>query len=711
MPHIYTMLRSVLKVVFFVSTFLLSTVLLADNNLEIFKESGRYGLKKNGIIVLPAQYEALGWSDDNAPTVYNNSIGFKENQKWGIVTLDNKIAAKAIYTDLRVGIQNLYIASRKGRLTNHNFFGLITKSGTSVVQFKYFNLYAHKGFLKATIKTNGQYLEGIINQEEKTLVPFDYESIDILDQVFFVGNKDANRSDLFTAQGQLVASDIDKITLLDNAHYKIKKGYKSGLINDKGEIIAPLEYKDISVSGTTFKGISYKKWAIINENNDILTEGTFDQFHSEYSEINVVSAQNKYWILNEELKNISNQQYDYLNKVSNSLLIAKKEKFGLIDQSENVKIPFLYDSAYYGNGFLFVQKNKHKPGWQLFDSFGIKRTEFKYQHIGAYKNWMFKVKRKNHFGYIDRNGHEKIHCVYDSLSDIKNDLISVKFHDQYGIISTTNEWIVPPGDNPMSVVSEDLYLVHEGEQKQLFDTDGRLVYFTNNQLKIEEDRLLEIHDNGLIQIINFDGRILSNKNQPTLEHLLPPSEGFTGVKIDGKWGFIDGHQRLRIANRYDSVLQYAEGMAGIKILGKWGYINKNEDIVVQPNYDAISLFQNGIAYVKRNGKYGIIDKQGLVILPTEYESILPLSAQYTAVTKNGMVGITNQNGKVLITPRYDSIHLLPNGHFIIKKINKYGVIDKNGLNIIPTSYMDLHFLEQKNQYLVSFPEKIEVVEN
>ncbi len=62
-------------------------------------------------------------------------------------------------------------------------------------------------------------------------------------------------------------------------------------------------------------------------------------------------------------------------------------------------------------------------------------------------------------------------------------------------------------------------------------------------------------------------------------------------------------------------------MAGVKLNGKYGFIDKNGDFVIKPKFDDAWYFREGLAAVELNGKYGFIDKSGKIIAKPEFDDI------------------------------------------------------------------------------------------
>ncbi|MCR8706378.1 WG repeat-containing protein [Campylobacter sp. W0066.2] len=54
----------------------------------------------------------------------------------------------------------------------------------------------------------------------------------------------------------------------------------------------------------------------------------------------------------------------------------------------------------------------------------------------------------------------------------------------------------------------------------------------------------------------------------------------TGVKLNGKWGFIDTSGKIAIEPKIDNVkLDFREGLAEVNLNGKWVYIDKKGNII------------------------------------------------------------------------------------------------------------------------------------
>ncbi len=68
---------------------LLISFFSAAHGYTVFEQNGRVGLKdERGQIVIPAEYEALGWSDGTF-TLTGQVTGYRLNARWGLINLGN----------------------------------------------------------------------------------------------------------------------------------------------------------------------------------------------------------------------------------------------------------------------------------------------------------------------------------------------------------------------------------------------------------------------------------------------------------------------------------------------------------------------------------------------------------------------------------------------------------------------------------------------
>lgn len=63
--------------------------------------------------------------------------------------------------------------------------------------------------------------------------------------------------------------------------------------------------------------------------------------------------------------------------------------------------------------------------------------------------------------------------------------------------------------------------------------------------------------------------------------------------------------------RYRNIRSFSEGLAPVQAAnGRWGFINEHQKWVIEPRFEDAREFQTGKAAVRQNGKWGFINRKG-----------------------------------------------------------------------------------------------------
>ena len=65
--------------------------------------------------------------------------------------------------------------------------------------------------------------------------------------------------------------------------------------------------------------------------------------------------------------------------------------------------------------------------------------------------------------------------------------------------------------------------------------------------------------------------------------------------------------------KFFEVFDFHEGFSRVKLDGKWGFIKTDGTWLVEPKFDYAGDFKNGTAYVELEGEEGTIDTDGKYI--------------------------------------------------------------------------------------------------
>lgn len=681
--------------------FLLITTFCSAESFQIFEQNGKVGIKnEQGKVVLPASFEALGWSDGSF-SVISGVTGYRSNNQWGIINLSKEFVTKAEYENL-VHAGGDYFITRKKINPTQTKSGCLNLKGEIKIPFQYDGISIHG--LRAIVFTLylGHYSYGLIDLQNTVLIPLKYQKINPLGTLRFAVENENGKIALFDSEGKAKTDfKIDSIGAFQNGYSILYQNLNQGLIDPDGNIVAEPLFQQIKIMDERAATLNHHEWIVLNERNEIQRKVQADELFSAPEEVIIYGYSNKYGLLDGAMNITLAAQYDQLTPLGSGHFIAKQnDKTGIIRADNSFSIPLMYDSLS-GNADSFHAFKKGE-GWALVDLLNKPKTQKQYDWIGPKQKQIYPVKNFGYWGALNLAGIETIHCVYDSLVEISDEQLVVKFKNQYGIISTNEKWLVSPQSFPLRLVNDSCYVQIQTHNIFLTKFSGEIIYFTDNRVEFKKDSWVEYLPDGTVKTLDYEGRLLSRVIPPPLdklEEVYQEYEGMRGIKRDGKYGFVDARNRLRIANRYDAIGDFHEGLAAIKLLGKWGFLDKEDHIVINPNFQTVESFKNGLCVVRKNNKAGVIDKSGAFILNLQYDSIKSQANEKFRLFDKNLIGLANVDGSILIEPRFDFLQDIDNGFAIVGRDKKYGLIHINGLSAIPIIYDSLSFDSDNNQYL------------
>ena len=226
----------------------------------------------------------------------------------------------------------------------------------------------------------------------------------------------------------------------------------------------------------------------------------FDEMEDWNDEFYQVSLNNRYNLLNKQSNTLLYRRwYDDIHYPSDGLVLAElNDKFGFIDTTGRVIIPFKYASAdnlfeglarvqlngkcgfidkscrevipckyneaySFSEGLARVRLNRK---WGCIDKTGREVIPFKYDWVWDFSNGLAPVKLNDRWGFIDKTGREVIPCEYDYVFNFSGRLARAQLNDKWGYIDKQGNWynekptILPESINKITV-SDIRYMVNE----------------------------------------------------------------------------------------------------------------------------------------------------------------------------------------------------------------------------------------------------------
>ena len=268
------------------------------------------------------------------------------------------------------------------------------------------------------------------------------------------------------------------------------------------------------------------------------------------------------------------------------------------------------------------------------------------------------VKKDGLWGFEDNTGKIVIPCKFDYA----------EIPDMHGKIINDRVYAVIRGGKWEIINKEKLIITKRGYDEPFIFYDGFSV----------------VKHDGKFGFIDTNGKEIAPCEYATMDVF---SEGFMLAKkeADGKmvWGFINAEGKETISFIYEDARRFSEGFAPVKQNGKWTYINTDGAPIVKPKYDNAWHFTEGLARVQLNGKWGFIDKSGKEVIPCRYDEVELFSDGFAAVQLNGKWGFIDKEGNEVIPCKYKEIKSsFSNGKAEVMENGKLKSIDKTGNEII-----------------------------
>lgn len=669
--------------------FLLISFFSVAHTYTVFEENGKVGLKNaEGKVLIPAEYNAIGWSNGKF-SLLNNVTGFHSDRGWGLINLDNEKVTAGEFAELYPAEGSLLIAKKKSGYSPRLSIGCINTAGKEIIPFLYDGITVSS--LRAVVFTKiGNHVKyGLIDLTNKTLIPQQYQHISSIGTLRYAVRNFEGKTALFTENGkQITDFTIDSLSAFKKGYAVLYQGIHKGLIDREGQVKIEPTYRDIMIRENGSVVVREPdEWFFLDGQNHLIRQVKADSVVGLANDLLKVETSQRVQLTNAALSPVGDATFTQVGKFSRGkALYQLGDYYGVITRQGNVVVPALYHQVIMGKDFILAnQRSGIKDAWILFDTLGTRKIQQAYEALYPFTPGYFAAKKRGYWGLVTASGQESIACVYDSLIQGHEHHVVVKFKGLHGIISLEEEWKVTPKPNPLFMVNEDRYLEYSPSSTLLKSMDGNVIYFSANPLTHKGDFLYEQLPSGNTWKIDLNG-VIADRQVIEAEKIYEEAEGYRAIKRNGRYGFIDTHGRLRIANRYEAVQQFSGGFAAIKILGKWGFVNQHDNIAVQPVYEEVWPFKYGHARVKQKGLYGLINTSGKQVLPVRYESIDILPTKNLLIEFNGQKGLADEHGKILIHPRYNTLEDLGNNYIIAERDGKYGVITEQGISTIPMLY-------------------------
>ena len=236
--------------------------------------------------------------------------------------------------------------------------------------------------------------------------------------------------------------------------------------------------------------------------------------------------------------------------------VRRNKKYGFIDTLNNIIIPIVFDE------------------------------------ISEFKNGLAGAKVGKRWGYIDGYGQLVIKPKYTEIESFnKWGLAAVMIKNKWGVINTKGATVVP--------IEFDRYYITGWDIDSLI-----IVTKTKNILGLSNVYgVYDITGRNIIPLIYDDIKIeRAEYNFETHAYDYNPYNIY--ASLNGKWGVIDHNNKIIVPFKYQNkecIRGFKNGYSAVKVNERWGFVNSKGIEIIEPQYDNVNDCSSDYFEVKLEG--------------------------------------------------------------------------------------------------------------
>ena len=415
--------------------------------------------------------------------------------KWGVINQDGEYVINPSYQEMIVipdKTKDVFICTYdvddttgtyKTKALNKNNEEIFTQY-EQILPIENFdeneNLWYEQDVLK--VMQNGKY--GLINLNGKQILPCEYDNITVIQGIenSLIIEKNGQKGLCNDSGSVLIEPQYTEIKNLGETY---KDGYitvnsegKYGVISATKQQILENKFDEIKQTylGSNYLVIEGGKEKLINSSGETLIENGFDDIKSNTTRGVIFVLNNLYGEMSTSGEILIEAKYQDLKQVKEGIYIAKQnDKYGIIDESIQEKLPFSYTGITYNDkANLFVAEDENFQTSIIDKDYNVKligilvdittdyirmriNDEYKYYNLNCEEisstealkdNTLFLKKENDKYGYVDKSGNVVVDYVYDDATE-QNEygFVAVKQNGLWGSLDKDGKIVIEPKYN------------------------------------------------------------------------------------------------------------------------------------------------------------------------------------------------------------------------------------------------------------------------
>ncbi len=513
-------------------------------NEDLYSDNYLGGKNSNSDLILVhiGKYKGYINSSGNTiiPTKYDNVthnadlIRVKLNNKFGLFNKMGEMVLPIEFDDVSIQDHNLFIANNEEGAKLYFDNGTLFTDEKHDINNYYFSFHPIRSN-HLVLKQDEKY--ALVDIKGKFKTAFEFNSIEIVNEELIIAKRDTFYGIINSNGDEVFPFNFDKIKALKKAESNVRlnysgliimtKGEHKGVVNEKGELVAPIIHKTIKNYNNGCVVLDNNKSSLINDKGEILIPPLYESLEciSLDDDFVIAEKEEKFGIINFDSEIIIPFEYEELDPIlagfSNSwdgnFISAKKNGlWGLINLKEEVLVPFEYSKVRQNDQYNDKTKDKL---WNVEKSekVGIYHVDkgiivpIKYDYI-----FKSKLLLNGKEGLIFENG-EISEPIYDEIIDCNGDYIIAKNDGNFGLL-TSNKILLDFEYDDMEreyfgrgiiITKDSLKSYYSLEKEKLifeFEYSNIWSYYSDRAIVLEKNgkRGLYSIDKGLILDFEYD---------------------------------------------------------------------------------------------------------------------------------------------------------------------------------------------------------------
>ncbi len=723
------------------------------NNYRLARitKDGKAGyINTKGVEIMPPVYDFIYCQKIDRQKIgipFDYVILHKQNEKRGCSDLNGNIILKNEWFDITI---DDLILVKKSDTDKYSHPVIFIKGEALVSDLKVTDVENCAGYY---IYTTDNYKKGLFDNQGRVLIQAEYDEIRYATEKLVYIRNGLDFGMLSFDQSIKLEPQFDYISIFKKHLAIVKNDNKSGLINDRCNILLLAIYDKIGVSENKIKAKIKNKLLILDmdslgnvletteyENvNTITVEGAI-QNSSTFSNsmfngsrgFNDTTNVSENWFYADSLRRwgLYNENGDtairpifrkvYSNLYNEFSLVEirrtdtlhfcnkkfiTESKFGIVNDvlGRMVLNPNFFNICledFNDTNVMIIRCINNKGEWGYLDkSMNFRFTKVQYIEKGDNGIYRIYSEGKLKIGREDLKDYMPICTLYALLSTFTRTPYFYLSYFNY-LNAKGGYWSYLKGNSVC--INKLQYARNFIKNRGIIQKGGKWGVLDENMKTIipnEYDNVnyLESSDSNLFRLTmaNYKyGLIDNNGNVLTdmnYDEIGKLSEWFVYARKKGLYGYLDEKGKEISEFKFTKAHAFNNGLAAVKVGKRWGYINTEGKIEIEPRFKKADDFSEEMAYVFEDKKGGFIDKTGNFLFEINCVKALPFKNGEAWVKVSNKYGCMNQAGKWIVKPKYYDAKPYGDSSLLTVVINKNysGIVNTKGDVVTPLKYYSI----------------------